>query len=184
MARLASFLEGPGTVRQPNLGIAVAVDQAVDVLEEVGPDSLRAGIAAPSATDRAGNEEQPDPCHDEQARDIIEFMRPDLDLEHEETAMRQIDEHRLVGRVRPTVPANPRRTVVDRQRDEHDRPFEAPEGTVDLLGVDAFPRRIERSIPTGEVFRAGHLLPALRASRRPAALSRRHPANKHRRRAS
>jgi len=181
---LGELLEGPGAVRQPDLGVAVAVDQAIDMLEEVGPDSLRASIAAPRTSDRAGDEEQPDARHDEQARDIIKFMRPDLDLEHEETAMRQIDKHRLVGRIGAAVPANPRRTIIDRQGDEHDRPFKPAERPVDLFRIDAFSRRIERPVLVGEVLRAGHRLPALRASRPQAALSRRRPANRHRRRAS
>jgi hypothetical protein len=37
---------------QPDLRISVAVDQPVDMLEQVGPDGLRAGIAAPGAPDR------------------------------------------------------------------------------------------------------------------------------------
>src|SRR3546814_12342476 len=83
--------------READLRVAVAVDQPVDMLEQIGPHRLRAGIAAPRASDRAGDAEQPDPRHDEQARDIIEFMRPYHDLEHVETPVRQVDEPRLVG---------------------------------------------------------------------------------------
>src|SRR3546814_5959030 len=147
---LGNLFRFPWPVREADLRVAVAVDQPVDMLEQIGPHRLRAGIAAPRASDRAGDEEQPDPRHDEQARDIIEFMRPYPDLEHVETPVRQVDEHRLVGRVRPATPSNPGRSVIDRQGDRHDRPFEAPERAVHLLGVDALSRRIERPMRSEE----------------------------------
>src|SRR3546814_1220078 len=51
----------------------------------------------------------------------VELLRPDLDAEHIETAMGEIDENRLIGRIRPTVPADPGRDPVDRPADHHDR---------------------------------------------------------------
>ena len=105
------------------------------MLEQVGPHGLRAGIAAPCASHGAGDEEQPDTRHDEQARDEIEFVRPDLDAEHVEAAVGEIDQHRLIGRIGSTLPADPRRDVIDRQRDDHDQPFEPAERTVDPLVV-------------------------------------------------
>ncbi len=172
----------PWTIRQPDLRVAVAVDEPVDMLEQVGPHRLRTGIAAPGAPDRTGDEEQPDPRHDEQARDIIEFMRPDLDLEHVETPVREVDEHRLIGRVRTTIPADPRRSIIDRQGHRHDRPFEAAEGAVHRFRVNTLPRYIKRRGLAGEILRAGHRFRVRRLHLRPPgqAPSRRRPANRHR----
>ena len=147
--------------------IAVAVDEAVDVLEHVGPHGLGTGIAAPGAADRAGHEEEADARHDQQARDEVEFMRPDLDAEHVEAAVGEIDQHRLVGRVGATVPADPRRAVVDREGDDHDQPLEAAERPVDALVVNRLARFVEllgqvlagrlvRLVPPRSGFRAGN----------------------------
>jgi hypothetical protein len=51
----------------------------VDMLEQVGPDRLRAGIATPGAPHSGGQQEQADTRHDQQTRHEIEFVRPDLD---------------------------------------------------------------------------------------------------------
>src|SRR3546814_1360172 len=88
-------------------------------------------------------------------------MRPDFDLEHVEAPVCKVDEHRLIGRVRPAIPADPGCSVIDRQRDGHDRPFEAPERAVHLLGIDALARFIKRAMLAGRAIRAGHRLPVL-----------------------
>ena len=36
---------------EPHAGVAVALDHALDLDEEIGPDGLRAGVAAPDAAD-------------------------------------------------------------------------------------------------------------------------------------
>ncbi len=56
-----------------------------------------------------------------------EFLRPDLDEEEIEAAVGEIDQHRLVGRIGPAIPADPGRQVVDAERDQHHQPFEAAE---------------------------------------------------------
>ena len=74
-----------------------------------------------------------------------------------------------------------------RFKDRHDRPFEAAERAVHLLGVDALSRCIERPVLAGQVVRADHRLPVLRfpALPRPAPVpSRRRRANRHKQRAS
>ena len=114
------------------------------MLEHVGPHRLRAGIAAPRAADRAGDEEQADPGHDQHARNEVEFVRPDLDVEHVEAAVGEIDQHRLIGGIGAAVPADPRGDVVDRQGDEHHQPLEAAEGAVDPLVVDRLALFVER----------------------------------------
>ena len=67
------------------------------------------------------------PGHDQQAGDEIEFVRPDLDAEHVEAAIGEIDQHRLIGRIGTAVPADPRRDVIDRQGDDHDQPLQPAE---------------------------------------------------------
>ncbi len=120
------------------MGVAAAIDQPLDMHEHIGPHGLWAGIAAPGAPDRTGDQKQADRSHDQQACDIIKFVRPDLDVEDEETAIGDIDQHRLVRRVRPTIPADPGRDVIDRQGHHHDDPFETAERAVDLSRKDLF----------------------------------------------
>ena len=129
------------------------------MLEQIGPHGLRTGIAAPRPPDRAGDQKQPDPRHDQHARDEVEFVRPDLDIEHVEAAIGEIDQHRLVGRVRPAVPADPRGDVVDRQRDDHDQPLEAPERAVDALVVDGLALGVEFIADNAVVGRAERAAP-------------------------
>src|SRR5690606_16530337 len=121
---------------EPHPGIAIAVHEAINMLEQVGPYRLRAGIAAPSAPHSARNQEQADAGHDQQSGHEIEFVRPYLDVEHVEPAIDEINQHSLIGRIGPPIPADPWRAVIDRQRDRHDQPLEAAEGPVDPLVVD------------------------------------------------
>jgi hypothetical protein len=123
----ADLGEVPFALPEPQTRVAVALDPALDQNEEVGPDGLRAGIAAPDPAQRRGEQEQAEPRHDQQARDEVELVRPDLDPEEEEAPVGEVDQHRLIGQVRAAVPADPRRQVVDAQRDDHDPPFEVPE---------------------------------------------------------
>ena len=133
----------PGRLVQSDLGIAVAVDEALDMLVEVGPHRLRAGIAAPGAPDRGSDQEQADPGHDQQASDIIEFMRPNLDREHVEATMGEIDQYGLIGCIRAAIPAQPGRYPVDGERDRHDHPFQATVKAVDRLGINALALGVE-----------------------------------------
>ena len=134
------------------------------MLENVGPDRLRAGIAAPCTANRAGDQEQADTGHDQHPGDEIEFVRPDLDREHVETAVGEIDQNRLVGREGTTVPAQPRGHVVDRERDQHDEPFEAPEWSVDPLVVDLLALLVELFRKRG-ARRLVRLMPVCRRAR-------------------
>ncbi len=133
----------PALFIQPDLGVAVALDPALDKDEQVGPDRLRAGIAAPHPPQRRGEQEQPQPGHDQQPGDEIELVRPDLDPEEEKAAVGQIHQHRLIGQPRPPVPADPRGDVVDAQRHRHQHPFEASELSLHPARKDGFARRIE-----------------------------------------
>src|SRR5690606_1356790 len=63
--------------------------------------------------------------HDEQSRHKIELLWPDFDKEEIEAPVRHIDQDSLIGGKRPAVPAQPRRHIVNAERDGHDQPFEA-----------------------------------------------------------
>ena len=57
----------------------VALDQPFDEQEQVGPDRLRAGEAAPQPSRQRVGEDQDGRSQNEQPRDQIEILRPDLD---------------------------------------------------------------------------------------------------------
>ena len=126
----------PRLVPQPDAGVAVALDPAFGQDEEIGPDRLRAGIAAPDPAQRRGEEEQPQARHDQKTGDEVEFMRPDLDPEEKEAPVRQIDQHRLIGQAGTTIPADPRQQVIDPQRHRHDDPFQIAEPAFDPARKD------------------------------------------------
>ncbi|MPL74101.1 hypothetical protein SDC9_19911 [bioreactor metagenome] len=141
---LADLLEVPLLPQQADAGVAVALDDALDEDEQVGPDRLRAGIAAPHPPHRRGEQEEPEPRHDEKAGDEVEFVRPDLDHEEEEAPVRQVDEHRLVGQRRTAVPADPRGDVVDAQHQRHQHPFQGAEMALHAAREDGFARSVKR----------------------------------------
>ena len=137
------FRCGPRRLVEPHPGVAVTVDETVDMLEKIGPHRLRTGITAPCAAHSRSDEKQADTGHDEQTRHEVEFMRPDLDVEHVKAAVGKIDQHRLIGRIWATVPPDPRGHVIDRQCHDHDRPFEPAKRSVDPLVVDLLARFVE-----------------------------------------
>ena len=132
-----------GLTVQAQLGVSVALDPTFDQHEKIGPDGLRAGIAAPDPAQRRGKEEEAETGHDQQPGDEIEFMRPDLDPEEIEPPAGQVDQHRLIGQAWAPVPANPGHQIIDAQGDRHDRPFQIAEPARDALGKDRFARLVE-----------------------------------------
>ena len=81
---------------EPHAGVAVALEQALDDDVEVGPDRLRAGVAAPEPAEQGGGQEQGQGRHHQQAGDEIDLLRPQLDEEEVEPP---------AGRNRPAPPA-------------------------------------------------------------------------------
>ena len=116
---------------------------------KIGPDRLRTGIAAPGAAYCRGHEKQPDAGHDQQARDVVEFLRPDFDEEKIEAPMGEIDQHGLIGRIGAAIPAQPGRQVIDAKGHRHDDPFEMAEIAARPLGMDFDARRIELPLARG-----------------------------------
>ena len=103
---------------------AIAFDPALDGQEKIGPNRLRAEIAAPEPAGDRVHQEQGHRRQDEQAGEVIDLLRPKLDEEEVEAPARQVDQHRLVGRAGSPVPADERQRVVDPERDQQQDPFD------------------------------------------------------------
>src|SRR5690606_15199260 len=97
--------------------IAVALNGALNNQKKVNPDGLRAGIAAPCATSSRCHQEESEPRHNKQAGNIVKFLRPDFDKEEIKAAVGDIDENSLIRRKLTTIPAQPRREVINGERD-------------------------------------------------------------------
>ena len=106
----------------------VALDRPLHPEEQVGPYRLWAGVAAPRAADQRIGQEQGQRRKDQEAGEVIDLLRPQLDEERVEAGMRNIDEHRLARRIRSTIPAYEREQVVDAEGDPQHNPLYAPVG--------------------------------------------------------
>ena len=144
-------LGGPFAAVALHVLAAVAFGEPLDGEEQIGPHRLRAEIAAPDPAGDRVHQEQHDRGHDQQAGDVIDLLRPDLDEEEIEPPVGEIDQHRLRGRVRTAIPAHERQQIIDAQGDQQHRPFDAAEGAVHALRINLAPWRIERGIVTGRL---------------------------------
>ena len=124
----------------------VALDQPLDPHEQVGPHRLEAEVAAPDAAEQRVRQEQRQRGEDEQAGEVVDFLRPDLDEEPIEPRVGKIDQHRLVRLVRPAVPSHKRENVVESEADDQQRPLQSAVGSADLLRVDFGRRSVERAL--------------------------------------
>ena len=113
------------------------------MLVQIDPDRLRAGVSAPDPAQYRSEQKEAQPGHDQQPGNVVEFLWPDLDPEEEETPVGQIDQHRLVRQMRAAVPADPRRDIVNCQRDAHDPPLQPAVESCHCLGEDRFARGIK-----------------------------------------
>ena len=136
-ARAASFLHALA---------AIALDQALDGVEQIGPYGLRTEIAAPDAAADRIHQEQRDGGEDQQPGEVIDFLRPQLDEEEIEAAVGEIDQHRLVGRAEAAIPAHERQQVIDAEAERHQPPFDAAECPGDALRIDFLLGHIERPV--------------------------------------
>ena len=125
---------------------AVALDEPLDPQEEIGPHRLRAEIAAPDAAEQRVRQEQRERGENEQAGEVIDFLRPDFDEEEVEARVREIDQHRLMRLVRPAIPAHERQEVVDAEADEQQAPLQAAKRPADLLRIDFRRRGVEGTL--------------------------------------
>ena len=136
----------PGAPVEGNARIAVALPEALHHDHQIGPHRLRAGVAAPDATSHGRDEEQRQRRQHQQAGDEIELLRPDLEEEKEEAVVGHVEQHGLVGQVRPAMPAQPRQRVVDAERRRHHQPLDGAEAAMRELGVDLLAVGVERAI--------------------------------------
>ena len=118
--------------------------------EQIGPDGLRAGVAAPDAADHTGDQEQRDRAQDQQAGKQPDVLRPELQVEEVKPFVIQVQQHGLVRLVRPAVPAQPGQQVIERQAAGQYCPFRPAHPALHGLRVD--PHAI------GEKMLAGFLL--------------------------
>jgi hypothetical protein len=120
----AELADGPRRLVEFDAGVAVTLDQFLDLDEKVGPDRLRAGIAAPGAAHHRGDEKKADTSHHQKPGHEVELLWPDFDEEEIEAPVGHVEQHGLIRRMGSTIPTDPRRQVVDPQRDRHDDPLE------------------------------------------------------------
>ena len=97
-------------------GIAIALDPALDQHEQVGPDRLRAGEAAPQPARQRVRQDQDGRGEHQKPGDQIKVLRPELDEEGVEPSVCEIEQDSLIRCMGSTVPADEWRDVVDRQR--------------------------------------------------------------------
>jgi hypothetical protein len=124
----------------------IALDQALDGIEQIRPDGLRAEVAAPDAASQRIHQKQRDRSDDQQPGEIIDFLRPQLDEEEIETAVGKIDQHRLTGRTQTAIPAHEGQEVIDPEAERHQAPFDTAEGSGDALRIDFLVGHIERPV--------------------------------------
>ena len=79
----------------------VALDQPFDEQEQIGPDRLRAGEAAPQPSRQGVGEDQDARGKNEKTRDQIEVLRPYLGEKEVQPSMDEIEQERLIRRIRP-----------------------------------------------------------------------------------
>ena len=116
--------------------VAVAFDQVLDPHEQIGPHRLRTGVAAPDAAEQAGDQEQRDRAHDQQAGQVIDVLRPELEIEEIEALVPDREQHRLVRLVDAAMPAQPGQQIVDAETDDQHRPFEPAHRSAHRLRID------------------------------------------------
>ncbi len=160
----------------PHALAAVALDEALDGVEQVGPHGLRAEIAAPDAAADRVHQEQRHRGDDQKAGEVIDLLRPQLDEEEIEAPARKIDQHRLARRVRAAIPPHEGEDVIDGEAEPHQRPFDVAVGAGDALRIDLPACGVERGFvdlefcgsiglfmggePTGHGFWRGRAAPA------------------------
>src|SRR5690606_12952442 len=140
---LENLGRAPGLLVEADARVAVALPEALDRDHEIGPDSLRAGVAAPDATCQRRDEEQAKGRDHQNSCDVIEFLGPDLEEEQEQPAIGEIEQYGLVGQIWTAVPAKPWQHVINAERDRHDQPLDVPEPAVGEARIDLLPSSIK-----------------------------------------
>ena len=124
----------------------VSLDQPFDRHEQIGPDRLRAEIAAPDPACQRVHQEQRHGCQDQQACQIIDLLRPDFDEEEIGPPVRHVDQHRLVGRMGTAIPADEGQHVIDTECNSQNDPLDPAIGPRHRLRIDLLARFVKRQI--------------------------------------
>jgi hypothetical protein len=80
---------------EADLGVAIALPEPLNGDHEVGPHRLRTSISAPDTASDRGDEEQRERGNDQQTRDVVELLRPDLEWTDQKPLVGKIDQERL-----------------------------------------------------------------------------------------
>ena len=145
-ARAGEPLDVPGLLVAQKMRAAVAFRPALDGLEEIRPDRLRAQVATPHAAGDGIHQEERHCREDEQSGDVVDFLRPDLDEEEIKPAIRQVEQHRLTGGIRTAIPAQERQPIIDTKRHAEHGPFDAAKCALYPLGINLLARDVERAL--------------------------------------
>jgi hypothetical protein len=164
------LLGGPGRGVELLPVAPVALEETLDPHEQIGPDRLRAQVAAPHPSGDCVHEEQGEGRQDQQTHDVVDFLWPQLDEKEIEAAVGEIDQHRLRRLVRAPAPTDEGKDVVDAEGRPEERPLDRAELPFDADRVDLLARLVERigrarclgfshvRLPRRGVAIAGHLL--------------------------
>ncbi len=137
------LVERPRRLGELHARVAVALPEPLHEDHQIGPDRLRAGVTAPDAARKRGDEKQRERRQDQDAGDVVEFLRPDFEAEEVKALMGEIEQHGLIGDAGSAPPTQPGQTVIDAQRDNHEDPLDPPEFAVNQLRIDGFAGRVE-----------------------------------------
>jgi hypothetical protein len=107
------LVQSPRRLVELHAGIAIAFEKALNHEKKVGPYRLRTKISAPDAAEERRHEEEADRGEDQQAGDIVDFLRPYLEAEDVEPSSREIGQHGLIGRAGSAIPPQPGQQIVD-----------------------------------------------------------------------
>src|SRR5262249_43591862 len=137
-------LDRPGLTIALQMLALVAFGPALDGLEQIGPNRLRAQVAAPQPAGDGVHQEQRHRRQNEQTGQIVELLRPDLDEEEIEAAAGEIDQHRLTRCIWSAIPAHEGQQIVDAERDAQHDPLDAAISARHALRINLAACRIER----------------------------------------
>jgi hypothetical protein len=115
----------------------VSFDQALDEQEQVGPDGLRAEVAAPDAPSDGIEPDQDQRRQDQEAREVVDLLRPDFDEEEVKAPAFEVEEHGLLGLPGTAGPADERQDVIDGQAGDQRNPLQATVPARNGLGNDS-----------------------------------------------
>lgn len=131
--------------------VGIALDFTLHPEIQIGPDRLRTGKAAPDAAEQGRRKKQTYGGDNQNPGDIINFLGPDDDVEKIPAPGRKVQQDHLIGNAFAPVPTEPRNDVIDAEQNPQGRPFERPEGPLNIARVNLRFVRI-KTIGLGKAF--------------------------------